>query len=317
MRPAVFFDPTMTTDLQRELDAKRLEFEELDLPRFQTGFPPQHLILTLLGDFWAGRNEPLPSAALVALLAEFEVNAAGARAAIARLARRGNLDVVRRGRTTSYRLAPRLAELMPYAPLHTQAFRQSRTDWDGRWTLVAFSIRDDCAALRARMRAGLETLRFGALHDGLWVSPYPPTEQLRLTLGEFAEIRCTVIVGHEVLDGVSPTAAWDTTTLRAVYDDFVATFTPVRDRMHAGTLSDTEALVAHIQVTYRWFVLATTDPDLPASLLPGDWPRNDAHRLFAQLVDGVGPQAERRVAELIARFAPELGRLVTRTRVAD
>lgn len=304
----------MTTNLQRELEAKRLEIEELDLPRFQTGFPPQHLILTLLGDFWAGRREPLPSAALVALLGEFDVNEAGARAAIARLARRGNLEVVRHGRTTSYRLTPRLAELLPYAPQHTHAFTQSRTDWDGRWTLVAFSARDASAPTRARIKAGLETLRFGALHDTLWVSPYPPSEQLRLTLDDVSELGCTVIVGEAVLDGLSPVTAWDTTTLRAVYNEFLATFSPVLERMQAGTLSATEALVAHIQVTYRWFVLATTDPDLPAQLLSDDWPRNDAYHLFEQLIDGVGPPAERRVAEVIGRFAPELTRLVTRPR---
>ena len=292
----------MTADLQRELDAKRLEFEELDLPRFQTGFPPQHLILTLLGEFWAGRTEPLPSAALVELLGEFEVNSAGARAAMARLARRGNLEVLRQGRTTSYRLAPRLAELMPYAPLHTQGFAQSRTDWDGRWTLVAFSSREESPVARARLKVSLKMLRFGALHDGLWVSPYPPTEQLQLSLAEDLNFNCTIIVGEEVLDGVSPVTAWDTKTLRAVYDDFLATFSPVREQMHAGRLSGTEALVAHIQVTYRWFVLATTDPDLPAQLLPADWPRNDAHRLFADLIHGLRPAAERRVATIITRY---------------
>ena len=46
------------------------EFGELDMPRFQVGFPPQHLLLTLLGDYWSKRCEPLPSAALVDLLAE-------------------------------------------------------------------------------------------------------------------------------------------------------------------------------------------------------------------------------------------------------
>ncbi|GFJ95065.1 hypothetical protein [Phytohabitans rumicis] len=41
---------------------------EVDLPRMQAGGSPQHLLLTLLGDYWYGQRAPLPSAALVALL---------------------------------------------------------------------------------------------------------------------------------------------------------------------------------------------------------------------------------------------------------
>src|SRR5690349_16422581 len=40
---------------------------------------PPRLLLTLLGDYWWRRTEPLPSAALVALLAEFGVSDSAAR----------------------------------------------------------------------------------------------------------------------------------------------------------------------------------------------------------------------------------------------
>src|SRR6266700_3084713 len=48
---------------------------------------PPRLLLTLLGDYWWRRTEPLPSAALVALLAEFAVSDSAARAALSRLTR--------------------------------------------------------------------------------------------------------------------------------------------------------------------------------------------------------------------------------------
>ena len=44
---------------------------------------PPRLLLTLLGDYWWQRTEPLPSAAIVALLAEFSVSDSAARAALA------------------------------------------------------------------------------------------------------------------------------------------------------------------------------------------------------------------------------------------
>ena len=60
-----------------------------DLPRSQVGSQPQHLLITLLGDYWFLRSEHIPSAALVELLGEFGISAVGSRAALSRLARRG------------------------------------------------------------------------------------------------------------------------------------------------------------------------------------------------------------------------------------
>jgi phenylacetic acid degradation operon negative regulatory protein len=303
----------------RELEAKRLEFSEVDLPRFQSGFPPQHLLLTLLGDFWTGRREPLPSAALVAWLSDFDVNEAGARAAIGRLAKRGNLDVVRQGRYTSYRVADRLVELLPYGSLHTQSFGYNRSGWNGQWTMVAFAIADDTRRVRGLLRSALELLGYAALYDGVWVSPYPPNERLQATLRSYAEVSCTVFVGPvEAGDGrVSPASAWDLAPLRALYDRFIATFAPITIRMRTGTMSDRDALVARIQVAYRWFVIATVDPDLPAELLPNDWPRNAARDIFVDLFDELGPQAEARVCDIVQRFAPELSERVTHTRTTQ
>src|SRR5690242_729440 len=76
--------------------------ERGELPRAQAGGRPQHLLVTMLGDYWFERREHLPSAALVDLLAEFDISEAGARAALSRLARRGLLESSKRGRHTAY-----------------------------------------------------------------------------------------------------------------------------------------------------------------------------------------------------------------------
>ena len=60
---------------------------------------PPRLLLTLLGDYWWRRTEPLPSAALVALLAEFGVSDSAARAALSRLTRNQLLVTSKSGLT--------------------------------------------------------------------------------------------------------------------------------------------------------------------------------------------------------------------------
>ena len=70
---------------------------EVNLPRVQIGANPQHLIVTVLGDYWRSREEHLPSAALVALANEFGITSTSARAALSRLARRGLLESSKQG----------------------------------------------------------------------------------------------------------------------------------------------------------------------------------------------------------------------------
>ena len=67
--------------------------------RADVGLSPR-LLLTLLGDYWWQRTEPLPSAVIVALLAEFGVSDSAARAALSRLTRNGLLVTSRAGRRT-------------------------------------------------------------------------------------------------------------------------------------------------------------------------------------------------------------------------
>jgi phenylacetic acid degradation operon negative regulatory protein len=299
-------------ELVRELDARRLEFEEVDLPRFQTGFPPQHLMMTLLGDYWSGRREALPSAALVALLAEFDLNEAGARAALSRLAHRDNLVIVKQGRYTSYRVADRVVELLPYASQHTRSFQRSRTGWNGQWTVIACEVVDNARKVRASLKVQLASLGFAPLYENVWVSPSTPDARLDAALARFPEASCTVSVGS-IVDSPgrrSPLAGWDLEKLRRAYDDFLESFGSAAPRPR----SRSDALVTRTRVAYRWFVIATTDPDLPAELLPPDWPRDAAYEVFADLFDDLGPRAEERVREILAHYDTNLPALVTPVR---
>ena len=302
----------VASDADVEAAARFHEFGELDMPRFQVGFPPQHLLLTLLGDYWSKRCEPLPSAALVDLLAEFDVNPSGARAALSRLSIRGLLVGTKDGRNTFYRVADGFRHLLPYGPIHTRAFGKPRPDWDGMWTMVAFTVPEDQRRLRPMLRGRLQSLGFAPLYDGLWVSPHAPDKELDIALEIAPAKSCTVIRATELDDGqrLRVSSAWDLTELGDSYDEFIRTFRPMLRRLEHGQVSPTEALVSRTRATYRWFVFAVTDPDLPQTLLPNRWPRAAAHDLFVALVDGLASLAVERVRDIVSKYDPELGRLV-------
>src|SRR5579863_125001 len=132
---------------------------------------PPRLLLTLLGDYWWQRTEPLPSAAIVALLAEFGVSDSAARAALSRLTRNGLLVTSKAGRRTYARLSSRAAAILDDGARRIFSFGAANPPWDGRWSLVAFSIPEDNRAARDALRKQLRWLGFAPLYDGLWVSP--------------------------------------------------------------------------------------------------------------------------------------------------
>ena len=155
------------------------------LPRSQVGTNPQHLLITLLGDYWYGRTEHLPSAALVELLAEFDISEPSARAALNRLTKRGLLLSSKRGRNTYCGVNPARASLLKGTFSRVIAFgtHESRA-WDGKWTIVAFSIPETQRQLRHAVRTNLRWLGYAALYDGLWCSPWDDQDAVLAKLSE-------------------------------------------------------------------------------------------------------------------------------------
>jgi phenylacetic acid degradation operon negative regulatory protein len=289
------------------------DLEAVSLPRFQVGFPPQRLTMTLLGDFWVGRTEAIPSVALVKLLGAFDINEQAARVTLGRLAARGALIMERRGRTTWYRQSPNLLTVLPQGRAITEGFGEPRAGWNGTWSVVTWTMAGGSAAEGQRVRLNLRELGFAPLNPGVWVSPDPPSDQLAHALAVSDDIRFTVFTARDAdLPGaISPRSTWDPQEIRPEYDDFISLFRPQLAAMRKKRLTPSDALVVRTRAVYRWFVIATLDPDLPAELLPAHWPRAEARKLFVSLVDHTTPIAARYVREVVGEIAPELVELVT------
>jgi phenylacetic acid degradation operon negative regulatory protein len=270
---------------------------------------PPRLLLTLLGDYWWRRKEPLPSAGLVALLAEFGISGAAARTALSRLVRNGLLVTSKQGRRTFHRLSDRAAAVLDDGAQRIFSFGLSTQDWDGRWSVVAFSVPEHSRASRHRLREQLRWLGFAPLYDGVWVSPRDRTAEATRRLAELGihtatVFRATTVPG--VPDGGLPQRAWDLDVSRVAYDSFVAATRSLHRRAVTGTLSPSEALVARTEVMNQWRGFPRLDPELPVELLPEGWPRTRARELFVSTYDVLGPLAEHRVREVLARYSPEL-----------
>jgi len=281
---------------------------EVDLPRTQVGANPQNLVAGLFVDYWFRPEEPLPSAALVALLGEFGVSAAGARAAIARVARRGVLQLSRRGRRTYYTMTAGAARALEQPQRRMMEFGSGKGDWDGIWTTVIYSVPEDQRELRYTLRRRLRFLGYGPMYDGVWVSPRADHQQTVELLGSVDVRNATVLRGEVTYsaNGGDPLTAWDLDTIEMAYRQFLTEFGPLGDRVAQGLVGPAEALVARTTIKELWLEVVSSDPELPDNLLPADWPGAAGRRLFAGVYDGLGPIAEARVRQLLAQHDPDL-----------
>jgi len=298
----------------RSRKARSTEPRNVDLPRVQAGSNPQHLILGLFTDYWFGQAAPLPSGALVALLEAFDVSTANARQAINRLAKRGVLVASKQGRRTFYALHDDAAEALAETQLRVSGFGASDRDWDGTWTTVLFKLPDDQRDQRYGLRTRLRWLGFAPLYDGVWVSPRADEGQTVELLERVPQLNATVLRSPVVFStgGGDPLAAWDLDAVRERYDEFIARFAALARRVRSGRVGRKEALVARTRVKeFWWRELINVDPELPEHVLPADWPRKEARRIFEEIYDGLAERAAERVQALVAEHDDALAAHVT------
>lgn len=298
------------------------------IPRHQQGAHSQQLLTVLYGDYWFRRPELIPSGALVELLGIFDVTEAGARAAIRRLAQRGFLQGERSGRSTAYgvdthvhgELVERIAALF---------MGGSGASWDGRWTIVAYSLPETARNARNALRDQLRRHGFGNLYDGLWLRPGDSSaqvEEIRTAIEpplRRADVTC--FVSAELPDGADAaelaSRAFQLPEVAAGYRAFIDEWSPLADERRAAsaeggtsTYSDAQALRVRTSVMRQWRELRREDPRLPAELLGAQHPLEEAAALSAFLYDDLGPQAVRAFRQVLEHHDPVLAPLAARHR---
>lgn len=294
----------------KQLKVDQTQLEPVILPRTSTGAEPQHLLLALLAEHWFRRGETLPSTALVELLGEFGIGESSARQTMRRLAARDLLVTHRSGRTTSYGFPSRSDTVINARLRAVVGFGQNIPAWDGQWTIVTFSVPEIDRELRRVLRNQLRAMRFGMLQDAFWINPHDHSDKATQMLDELE-----VGIGHVFRARHIPRKAasqeirdaFGLDELAAQYREFIAQYQP----LSTGNASYDNALVERTRMVNKWLTFRTEDPELPAELLPEDWPRTEAHRVFLAVYDRLGAEAEELFRKIVAKADPELSKLVT------
>jgi phenylacetic acid degradation operon negative regulatory protein len=173
----------------------------------------------------------------------------------------------------------RSRELLTDGTERIYGFGQSPT-WDGRWLLVILRVPEQRRAVRHQLRSKLAWAGLGSLGGGVWLTPHVDREaELTAAIGDepHAEARSFVAELGTMSDLDALIAeAWDLDGVRDQYVAFIEDFARQRPTIPDACFRQQTLLV------HAWRRFPFLDPDLPASVLPADWPRDRAHTLFAE-----------------------------------
>ncbi len=279
--PATGVDGTgVDEELATLLGARRDGFPGADTSR--------GLLLTALGEYALPAGGEVWTQTLVDALGLVGVRDKAARQAIARLHDRGWLERRRVGRRTRWRLTRPAVELLESGAERIYGFGTSPPPWDGRWLVLLASVPERDRSIRYRMGVELGWAGFGSLGQGVWLSPWLDREGEVVDALRRLGVEATTFRSELGALGSGPALvdqAWNLTELQRKYDDFVATATRATTATAptAPAATGGEAAVAELTtLVHRWRRFPFLDPDLPADLLPADWPRPLAARAFSE-----------------------------------
>lgn len=243
-------------------------------------------VFDVYGDLLADRDHRTTVAGLVRLLAPVGISGPAVRTAVSRMVSQGWLEPVRLREGRGYAATPRA--LQRFEQANARVYRRTDPVWDGSWHVVLPSPQPNRTA-RARLARELTYLGCAELRDGVWISPY-----VRPELGDVLE-RCeteaVVARACDVDPCAAPLDAWDLEALCAAYETWLdGAEARVKLLVEAHDDPDEGAFAARFDLVHEWRKFLFTDPVLPASLLPADWPGRRASEYFrteaARLQDG-------------------------------
>lgn len=235
------------------------------------------LLLTILGEFVLPRDAPAWTGALVAALAEVDVEEKSARQALSRTAAEGLLSAERDGRRVRWRLTPAGDRLLQSGTERIYSFGRQIEEWDGRWLVLAVSVPETQRQLRHKLRTRLTWAGLGSPMPGLWLTPDTSKEKEVAAAIEELGVESFSFTGPfgQIGDQQQLVAqAWALEDVERRYADFVEAMSDVR------VSSGDEAFRNQVGLVQAWRRFPFLDPGLPADLMPLTWPGPAAAALF-------------------------------------
>jgi phenylacetic acid degradation operon negative regulatory protein len=233
----------------------------------------------MLGEYLLARPDGVWQETLIDALEALDYKTQAARQALARSVTGGWLRSERRGRRSRIYLTAETEEMLRSGAERIYGFGEP-WEWNGQWLLVVLRVPETRREVRHQLRTRLAWLGFGSLGGGLWITPHGDRE--RELAGLAGEGSAAELLSFRAQPGMlgKPEKVigevWELDAVAAAYRQFVERFGSMKPRTPAAVFRAQTLLV------HAWRKFPFLDPDLPESMLPEGWPRQEAVELFHQ-----------------------------------
>jgi phenylacetic acid degradation operon negative regulatory protein len=256
---------------------------------------PQSLMLTTLALHVFGRPIAASSASFIQALARVRVSEHAVRSTLARMTRRGLLERHQRGRQMYFGLSARSHSALADGWDRIRKTGAINREWDGNWTIIAFSLPDSRRATRHDLRSRLTWGGFSSLQAGLWISPIA-VDVTKLLGGldleeNFQSFTAQTIAPTQAAKIIS--SAFDIAAIGTRYRSFLARW-DVDDPLPAVP----DMLAKQLLLNTDWLDVVRRDPHLPVQHLPNTWPAIRGQDVFRRLAQ----RYEKPASEALATF---------------
>jgi phenylacetic acid degradation operon negative regulatory protein len=257
---------------------------------------PYTYVFSLFGRYILPRDEVIWVSSLIKALGAVGFREGAVRALVSRMQRKGLLKSCRVGRKSYYKLTDSGLREVRFGG--AQSYAASQVSWDGRWTLVTYSIPERYRRQRDTLRILLSALGYGALTPGTWVSPqifFPNFESKchELKVWPFMEVFRADHIGPTDLKELVRQAWPQLPYLSERYQAFITEYEPILRECESNNLDERTCFAIDLRCLIQFVTITLRDPNLPLSILPVEWPRPAAKGLFERLFYALGGPAKR------------------------
>lgn len=276
--------------------------ERINAFRRQQRMHAGSLIITVFGDVVMPRGGHIWLGSLIQLLAPLDINERLIRTTVSRLADDQWLTSQAYGRRANYGLTPGGLRRFEEASRHIYAAQAPL--WDRRWRLI-LTVGEMDARERDRVRKALFWRGFGMISPGCYVHPSADLSAafdalLAEGLAESMKKLMPMVAaesrfGPSASDNDMVSRAWNLESLVKSYLGFCKQYQPILESLRTdihGAINGPTALLLRILLIHDYRRLLLRDPELPAVLVPHDWPGQRARLLCRELYRRLLPASE-------------------------
>lgn len=150
--------------------------------------------------------------------------------------------------------------------------------WDGKWTIVWFSVSEKKRSHRDRLRRYLELIGMRPILNSLWISPLKISAAILGQAKNLGLLENVAIVETNTILGISKTdilKSWDFEISKNLFYEFIDKYSTIK-------FEDLDSFTAK-KIIFEYALILKREPKLPIELFPADWPRYRADQIYKKI----------------------------------